>query len=138
MEKDSLEKRIEELEARFEQERKKEVRKKMNLNPAQRKILLVAIILIAIMILFPPWKFSLNVEAASVNDFYGYGIIFLKPDIKRYIRKRLNPLDMYLSENAFNTFVRVGSFNIDYGRLFLQIFVVALITGGLIIYKKEG
>ncbi len=85
----------------------------MNPNKTQKKIIWFAIIIMAIMMLFPPW---VRVYDRGLSSFAGYSIIFTLRNI--------------------SSSGDVALFNLDFKRLLIQFFCVITIAGSLLyIYK---
>jgi hypothetical protein len=83
---------------------------------AQRKIISMALILIILMGVFPPWKQSFKTDQWQHEKPTGYGFIFHPP----------NP-----TESAY-------SLSLDFSRLFLQWGVVILVAGLFCFINKKG
>ena len=87
-----------------------------SLNKAQKLILIISLVLIALSFLFPCWEFKLSNE--RVLKRIDYQFIFTPP--------------MYpTGPNSSRPM------EIDYGRMLIQIVVVIIVGGGLIVFKKS-
>ena len=94
------------------------------MNKNQKRSLFVAVSLLAIMVLFPPWAYF--TEEYSMNCAAGYQLIFSPPGVTG---------DVFpgIIDNR-GRFIVV---RIDYAKLVLQFMVVLLMTIGLVLLQKE-
>ena len=91
----------------------------MQINESQKYIIWLAIALIALMGLFPPWSYTFDSPGRSGGSMHsekpaGYGFIFLPP----------------LPESKGSLY----GIRIDFGRMFLQWFLVVAICTAIIMY----
>ena len=94
------------------------------MNKKQKTSLFVALFLIALMALFPPWVHF--TEEYSMNCAAGYHLIFSPPTITGDVFPGIN-------ENRERLIV----VRIDYAKLILQSLVVLVMTTGLLLLQKE-
>jgi len=81
--------------------------------PARNRILWLGIIALVLMCIVPPWMESRCLPDSNIKAYMpiGYYPLMFPPQVSNY---------------------RYSGVNIDFSRLFLQLFVVCVITGGLI------
>jgi len=88
------------------------------MNNKQKKVILVAVAVIILMSLFPPWVHITYSRVGPLSYPRGYGFVFLPP----------------ATTKAYTSYDSPG---IDFSRLFLQWFIVALAAGGLVFMFKD-
>ena len=99
------------------------------MNRRQLKVMWVAIGIVGLMCLFPPWVFRVGVQSQlaglNLSAPGPYRLIFLgPPDI---------PTDPQNSERFKNADRNIWNAEVDWARLLLPIMVTAIISSGLII-----
>jgi hypothetical protein len=99
------------------------------MNRKQYIVLWVAVSVIVLMVLYPPWRFRMSVPfvpqiAAQVPTYQRgpYALIFKGPKIWRY---KIEDFDV------------MGQPEIDWVRLILPIFIVSLVASALFITLRE-
>ena len=107
------------------------------MNSKQLKVFWIAIILITLMAIFPPW---VGTKRNQSEEFIGFHFIFSQPRYKVYHRESynivngkkevVNPKSYYSHHDYTNS-------RIDPNRFFIQIIPFILITGGLM-YTWKG
>lgn len=90
----------------------------LHLNKKQRVVIFLGVIILALMLFVPPWKYYRGGQA-------GYRILFV-PSIR---------LDMKLDTEAPRS-IEDGGIFLDTTRLFVQCLLIALITGGAVLVLK--
>ena len=94
------------------------------MNRNQKRSWFVAVSLLAIMVLFPPWVYF--TEEYSMNCAAGYHLIFSPPVVTGDVFPRI-----------IDNRDRLIVVRIDYAKLILQFMVVLLLTTGLVLLQKE-
>lgn len=97
------------------------------MNRKQLIVLWAAIIVIAIMIIFPPWRFHARLNEVDKYERGPYYLIFTGPEVTTY-----------LSNTSYKGWgISIWKAEIDWVRLLLPIFVVALVASGLLVTLRE-
>jgi hypothetical protein len=89
--------------------------KGVRLNHKQIIVFWVAIVVIVLMLIFPPWRFHMHLSGVDRYDMGSYCLIFDGPVV---------PSNLWRAE-------------IDWARLLLPIFVVVLVASGLLFTLRE-
>jgi len=88
----------------------------MKMNSKQKKVIVFAVAVMVLMTLFPPWTQTFHrTGGATLRKPAGYSFIFDAPEPSVY----------------------AAGIQLDFSRLLLQWFVVALIAGGLVFAFKD-
>lgn len=90
------------------------------LSGAQKEVVIITIAILFIMGLFPPWLFILDTSKVKRSESGGYCFIFSAPE-------RDTNLGRYMSGTPYTS-------KIDFTRLFLQWFLVLLLSSGFLLF----
>jgi len=107
------------------------------MNSKQLKVLWIAIILITLMAIFPPW---LGAEANESEGFIGFHFIFSQPKYKVHHGASYRIVDgkkEVVNPKAYNSHHYYINSRIDLSRFLIQVIPLILIAGGLIYTWKE-
>ena len=101
------------------------------LNNKQRKIIFIAIGILSLMLIFPPWQYRIEISSINKNEIGPYRLIFLgPPDVPITSESRYGTKFKQLDRSLWKV-------EVDWSRLILSGAVIVLITSGLVLYFKE-
>lgn len=95
------------------------------MNTKQKTITWVGIILIALLTMFPPWKFTCTVPKYHLVQLGGYACVFSPPEVPEAIYHRIGGSPI---------FWKTG---IDTTRLIVPIAGIAIVCGALLLLFKD-
>ena len=101
------------------------------MNNKQRKTIFVAIGIMILMLIFPPWQYTIETSSLNKNAMGSYRLIFLgPPDIPVTSKSRYG--------SKFKKYdISLWKVEVDWTRLILSSAVVILIASGFILYFKD-
>lgn len=101
------------------------------LNNKQRKIIFIAIGILILMLIFPPWQYKVETSSLTKNAIGPYRLIFIgPPDVPTTSREGSRA---YFKEHYRPNWTA----EVDWSRLILSCVVIVLIASGFVLYFKK-
>lgn len=125
----------------------------MALNKTQKKVIGICVIVVVLMGLCPPWVYTFKAKSTYSEESAGYHLIFSPPSLQFEVipikqdSNRLTPREaMRLGSDPNKNKIRKPYYTrasyskgtrLDYGRLFIQWFIVLLSGASIVFFLKK-